>query len=363
MKLKRFCIHNFRNIVDSGWVDIDDIIALVGKNESGKTALLQALWKFNPFKEHPYSLDREWPRGRRKERSLEQLVVETEFEFNDEEKAELAGIHESAASITGVRIKKNYKGTFSYTFLPMQPPATHDIKWVVSVIKEKIGDPPADASEHFKKQYTPALKEFIQEVRENDGSAYAVEHATAFKAKFAAFHHRNDPANNPQFQADQQAIASLNEALDAAVEELKTEPPFRRAVDMAHEWLPTFIYMDDYRIFTGSAQLDQVQQRFKKNQPTDEDYTIRLIMEQAGLDIDEEVEKGNAQDREQRMLDMNDASLTLTNEIADRWSQKKYEIRFEADVSRSRNGRRGFNGSSPSTCYSWLRRTGTLKTP
>lgn len=95
--------------------------------------------------------------------------------------------------------------------------------------------------------------------------------------------------------------------------------------------LPTFIYMDDYRIFTGSAQLDQVQQRFKKNQATDEDYTIRLIMEQAGLDVDEEVEKGNAADREQRMLDMNDASLTLTNEIADRWSQKKYEIRFEAD--------------------------------
>jgi len=104
MKLKRFCVHNFRNIVDSGWIEIEDMIALVGKNESGKTALLQALWKFNPFKEHPYSLDREWPRGRRKERSLEQLVVETEFEFNDEEKAKLAEIHESAASITGVRI-------------------------------------------------------------------------------------------------------------------------------------------------------------------------------------------------------------------------------------------------------------------
>jgi len=331
MKLKRFCVHNFRNIVDSGWIEIEDVIALVGKNESGKTALLQALWKFNPFKEQPYSLDREWPRGRRKERSPEQLVVETEFEFNDEEKAELAEIHESAASITGVRIKKNYKGTFSYTFLPMQPPAAHDIKWVVSVIKEKMSEPPADASEHFKKQYTPALKEFIREVRENDGSAYAVEHAAAFKSKFASLHHPNDPTNNPQFQADQKAITSLNEALDAAVEELKTEPPFRRAVDMAHEWLPTFIYMDDYRIFRGSAHLDQVQQRFKNGQPSDEDYTIRLIMEQAGLDIDEEVEKGKAPDREQRMLDMNDASLTLTNEIADRWSQKQYEIRFEAD--------------------------------
>lgn len=331
MKLKRFCVHNFRNIVDSGWIEIDDIITLVGKNESGKTSLLQALWKFNPFKEHAYSLDREWPRGRRKERSPEQVVLETEFEFDEEERAELAEIHESAASVTGVRIKKNYQGTFSYTFLPSQPADNHDIKWVVSVIKEKIGELAAGATDHFKNQYTPALEQFIEEVRENGGSAYAVENASAFKSKYAAFHHPNDPANNPQFKVDQQAIAALNTAMDAAVEELKTEPPLRRAIDTAHEWLPTFIYMDDYRIFTGTAQLDQVQQRFKKNQPTDEDYTIRLIMEQAGLDVDEEVVKGNAPDREQRMLDMNDASLTLTNEIAHRWSQKKYEIRFEAD--------------------------------
>ena len=331
MKLTKFCVHNFRNIVDSGWIELDDIITLVGKNESGKTSLLQALWKFNPFKEHPYSLDREWPRGHRKERSPEQCVVETEFEFDDEEKTTLAQLHESTASITGVRIKKNYQGTFSYTFLPNQPADSHDIKWVISVITEKIGEPSAEATDHFKKQYAPALDKFIQEVRENEGSAYAVEHAAAFKSQFAAFHHPNDPANNPQFQADQQAIAALNTAMDAAVEELQTEPPLRRAIDTAHEWLPTFIYMNDYRIFTGTAQLDQVQQRFKKNQPTDEDYTIRLIMEQAGLDVDEEVEKGNATDREQRMLDMNDASLTLTNEIADRWSQKKYEIRFEAD--------------------------------
>nr|VFJ86921.1 MAG: AAA ATPase domain-containing protein [Candidatus Kentron sp. LFY] len=121
MKLKKFRVYNFRNIVDSGWVEMDDIITLVGKNESGKTSLLQALWKFNPRKDHPYNLDREWPRGRRKERSPEQVVIETEFDFDKEERAELAGIHESVASITGVRIRKNYKGTFTYTFLPTQP--------------------------------------------------------------------------------------------------------------------------------------------------------------------------------------------------------------------------------------------------
>jgi len=331
MKLKRFRVHNFRNITDSGWVELGDILTLVGKNESGKTSILKALWKFNPFEEQPYSLDREWPRGRRKERSPEQLVVETEFIFNDKEKDELAIIHESTSAVTGVRIKKNYQGTFSYAFLPTDPVDKHEIKWVVSVINEKIGTVPDGASDHFKGQYTPALETFIQQVRDNDGSVYAVANAAAFKAVFAPFHHPNNPPNNPQFQADQQVIAALNSALDAAVEELKTEAPFRRAADTAHNWLPTFIYMDDYRIFTGSAQLDQVQQRFKDKKHTDEDYTIRLIMKQAGLDLDEEVEKGKAKDREQRMLDMNDASLTLTDEIADRWSQKKYEIRFEAD--------------------------------
>lgn len=174
MKLKRFRVQNFRNVTDSGWVELGDILTLVGKNESGKTSILKALWKFNPFEEQPYSLDREWPRGRRKERSPEQLVVETEFIFDDEDKAALASIHESASSVTGVRIRKNYKGSFSYTFLPANPADKHDIKWVISIIKEKIGTVPDGASDHFKKQYNPALGTFIQQVRDNDGSTYAV---------------------------------------------------------------------------------------------------------------------------------------------------------------------------------------------
>nr|VFK42897.1 MAG: AAA ATPase domain-containing protein [Candidatus Kentron sp. TC] len=327
MKLGKFRVYNFRNIVDSGWVEMDDIITLVGKNESGKTSLLQALWKFHPHKDHPYSLDREWPSDRRKERSLKQVVIETEFGFDEEERGELAGIHESASSITGVRIKKNYKGAFFYTFLPTQPDRDHDIKWVVSVIEERIGASPSDASDHFKNQYGPALAQFIQEIRENGGSRYAVDQAGTFKSKITAFCY----PHNSQHETDQQAIALLNERLDAAVSELKIDPPRQQASDMAHEWLPTFIYMDDYRIFTGSAHLDRVQQRFHQKKPTDGDYTTRLIMEQAGLDLDEEVAKGNAEDREQRMLDMNDASLTLTQEIADRWSQKKYEVLFQAD--------------------------------
>lgn len=48
MKLVAFRIQNFRSIVDSGWCDlsIDDITTIIGQNESGKSALLDALYNF-----------------------------------------------------------------------------------------------------------------------------------------------------------------------------------------------------------------------------------------------------------------------------------------------------------------------------
>jgi predicted ATP-dependent endonuclease of OLD family len=48
MKLKRVRITNYRSIEDSEWVDVGDVTCLVGKNESGKTAFLQALHTLNP---------------------------------------------------------------------------------------------------------------------------------------------------------------------------------------------------------------------------------------------------------------------------------------------------------------------------
>ena len=92
MKMLSFRIQNYRSINDSGWVDVDDIAVIVGKNESGKTSLLKALWKFNPFKPESYSLDREWPRGRRKDRSLDKPVATVKFEFSAEEKRANRGI-------------------------------------------------------------------------------------------------------------------------------------------------------------------------------------------------------------------------------------------------------------------------------
>lgn len=48
MKLKLVSIHDFKSVRSSNDFEIGDITCLVGKNEAGKTALLQALYRLNP---------------------------------------------------------------------------------------------------------------------------------------------------------------------------------------------------------------------------------------------------------------------------------------------------------------------------
>src|SRR4051812_44548851 len=48
MKLKQAEITDFRSVRDSNRFEVGDITCLVGKNEAGKTSLLDALYRLNP---------------------------------------------------------------------------------------------------------------------------------------------------------------------------------------------------------------------------------------------------------------------------------------------------------------------------
>src|SRR5258706_16279243 len=51
MQLKKFRVTDFRSVEDSDWIEVDDVTALIGTNESGKTNILLPLWKLNPAKD------------------------------------------------------------------------------------------------------------------------------------------------------------------------------------------------------------------------------------------------------------------------------------------------------------------------
>lgn len=87
MRLSKVRIQNYRSIIDSGWIDIEkNKTILVGSNEAGKTALLQAIQQINPPPDSPkFSPLSDYPRSKyndittKKVNPSEISVVEAHF--------------------------------------------------------------------------------------------------------------------------------------------------------------------------------------------------------------------------------------------------------------------------------------------
>ncbi len=322
MRLKSFRVQMYRPILDSGWIDVDDITVLVGKNEAGKTALLKALHKFKPFKAEPYSIDREWPRGHRRERSSDAVVAQTRFTLTDDEVRQIADILPGEERCTGVEISKTYKGDFQYELLPRAIPTQRTADYVSTQLQKKLLSSNAASDQ---------MKAAIDEVRDRAVSLVAASNLSEFIGTVQEYKKRINGAVQAENQHDKEDAARAGESLDELARLSNVKDAKKRIEGMIGNWIPTFIYMDDHKPFKGIAHLDQIKQKQNQNQLTEEDKTFLMILDMAGLDFDEEVKRASIQDKEQRMLDMNDASLTLTNLLADHWSQRNYQVRFEAD--------------------------------
>jgi AAA ATPase domain len=92
MRLKKFRIQNYRNIIDSGWIEVTSVTAFVGQNEAGKSNLFEALYSLNPYVAGAtYDTAEDWPvddwKGRKNAKG--KRVCEAYFEMNKEDIASL----------------------------------------------------------------------------------------------------------------------------------------------------------------------------------------------------------------------------------------------------------------------------------
>ena len=90
MKLERVQIKNFRSIEDSTEFKISDVTCLVGKNEIGKTNVLQAVEKLNAYEKGRSQFDevRDYPRKylpdfKDRHPDGKAIVVETVWRLSD----------------------------------------------------------------------------------------------------------------------------------------------------------------------------------------------------------------------------------------------------------------------------------------
>ena len=117
MRLKSFQVEKFRNVVDSGEVAVEkQVTCLVGKNEAGKSALLEALHLFNPAYGEGFSVDDQYPRwlaarDRRAGDLSEAVPIAVRLELEDHEMAEVEDtLGPGVLTSPKIKVSKRYNG-------------------------------------------------------------------------------------------------------------------------------------------------------------------------------------------------------------------------------------------------------------
>ncbi len=327
MRLTEFRVTMYKSVIDSGPVTVEALSVLVGKNESGKTTLLKALHKLNPATPEPYSIEREWPRGRRKDRDPDQVVCTAKFELSDAEVKELAQLTESNTDTKTVRVTRNYRGDLEVQLAEgLFPQALHPNQ--VDAHCQALPTPPSNSSEGYRIRAEAVRAEAIRLGREGRFDELRGLHPTQTAELQGALSANGQPTYAPETQHMNAYLQGLQQ-LPAKLDDLPTVQ--RQAHEFVVTRLPKFIYMSDYRTFQGSALLDQVQARKSSKQSTPEDETFLMILALSGLELETLVTQGKADDRELRQYDLDDGAKTLTETFTKRLKQREYSVQFRAD--------------------------------
>ena len=341
MQLKAFRVQKFRNIEDSGEVELlDPLTCVVGKNQAGKSALLRGLHKFNPHSLSPYDMRHEWPRGQRTKRNENQTVCEVRFTLSAEELKQFSEIAGQELSGEEVVVTRNYGGDFEVQFpedSTLFPGAVQSN--LIDATCQNFPTPTESVSEKFLKTATKCIleaKQYIKDGRFEELKQLRTRHGAMLRRKLTQEDIEQEDTelqrtNENQFILDyKEKLAEVNAKL--ASERTKNQ----KATDYIVSVLPTFIYMDDYKAFRGRANLEGLKERQdnEKLDLSEEDETFLMILKLGGLDLDELIEQGKSEDADvihDRQIDLQDSAMTLTNGVAGRWGQNEYHVQFRAD--------------------------------
>lgn len=337
MKLTEFRVCMYKGIYDSGWVDVNDLTVLVGKNESGKTSLLKALHKLNPYKSEtnepePYKRTKEWPRGRRVESSEEHVVCRAKFQLSDEEKAELAQIAEGDTFPDTVEVSRNYAGQLEISFgekIRMDESPSIDISTVLAALP-KVPD-------NLNPDFTTGALDCLEEAK------YYINEGRFAELEELAQHHEiilRDKRIQPHYYSytdEVQFIKQYREVLNRLAHDLQQSDPSQSKVrQYINEHLPTFVYIDDYRIFRGNVHLKEVQTRKNEKRLTEADKTFLMILALSGLDLDKLVhlaEEDNAEKSQELVQDVDGGAAKLTSIISHQGLPRRYEVDYRVPGS------------------------------
>ena len=325
MRLKQFRVANFRNINDSGWIDLAGTTALVGRNESGKTNLLHALCSLSgPDAGEALSLTRDFPADRmRSEYSDDLDVIETHWELTDEERTELAEILPQASLVSVVEVVRGYSPERRVRFCGQEEaerPLERAKELATRLVDvAQVEEGPLDA------RWPEALDHLQSAIarQSNDLRAWASEMGLALRDLKEA-----GRLSSVAFQPEvQEAIDAISDLVAQTVEATGSD-------EAGRQWvlgrLPQFLYLDEYPDIDGHMDLREFDRRRREGLTEVGDRHFETLLRMAGIDPDslDEVLGGDPETRRQIV---GRAGAGLTRKLREIWTDRPLKIRFNLD--------------------------------
>lgn len=351
MKLRQFRVRGFRCIHDTGAVTVSHATTLIGKNESGKTAILVALTHLN--KDQPFD-DRELC-----DELIDQLedsdrIVEGTFELSEEEQQlmqqELPGISR-LANVVVYRTKSAKE--IQYEFPGARFPEKLSLnEEAVSGFTESLADlkaviVPQIAAMQAAPSPSPDT-EGNQQVQSPEQSSKQAQIAEAWTGAIEFF--QNAPSFDfrtaePQFKKMHEVVApiakkSKNPTIQAAVDKFKKaynnlfvqdDYQARSAHFFAEKLHPRLLYFPDYKVIDGIIDVQayiqgsqQVQKRSDTGYQFDKVETVRNLFHLASLDPSKLAESAKSPPR--LASDLRRCSNRLSEMLSLTWKSKKIDV-------------------------------------
>lgn len=292
---------SFRNILDSTLIPVEgSVTCLVGKNESGKTAILEALYRLKPIYPAAFRDIDDYPRWllaeHRRSGDIEKTSpIEATFELEpaDVDALEAIGGKGIAGGAHSVVISRDYANNIHINLPQVDERATVrrlvDAAKLPEGLRATIGDLPTVAD---------------------------------LSARLADIEHAVPKIDSPT----QQAVNKLQEAIKSQFPEGVTQ-----AVEgLIFSRMPSFMYFSEYSQLQGKVDLEHL---FDGKDLDPSQLTARSLLRLAHADNQSLL----ALDYEERKSELEAAANRLTREVARYWTQSS-DLKVDIDVEMASSG-------------------------
>jgi hypothetical protein len=279
MKLIRANIQRYRSISEPTEFDMEsDVTALVGKNESGKTAVLQSLYKSNPVDNAEFDPDLDFPTHKAREiaRGAEIRVTELTYELDDGDIADVEAVlcpgvleDKCATVVTGFHFNRT--------------------RWSVSVNKEIVLDSLRDGLD-----LPVADRTKVESVSTVDGLVETL---------------RSLESETPT------ATATLKK-----IEAWRDNNPVLAAIDVLSKRQPKFVYFGDYDVMPGKVSIPRLISHRDNEKLERGEEALLALLSMAGVKPED---FSSSDSHEHLIRQMENASNAISDEVFEYWSQNK----------------------------------------